>query len=223
MGGGSDRWLQCPSQARARTPASFQSAPGVGASVPRRQSSGPAGPRVPGSVFWARSKPGSSLRLASASGCGGRRGSGRTFPDLSCGEPRSPRLQRPPRGRAGRRAGGAPAAAPSPGREPPLLLRRHCGRKLRSPLGKRPPAADLGPSARGGGPGGDTGHPRGWLWAHLRPHSWHRASHPASHPFPTRDPRRSRCPSLELGGGARASFPERQVSGARRGQPARGG
>ena len=65
---------------------------GVGARVQRRAAPRAGRTRVPGSVLRAHSKPGCRLHLAAVSGSGARRGSGTTFPDLSWGEPRSPRL-----------------------------------------------------------------------------------------------------------------------------------
>lgn len=70
-----------------------------------------------------------------------RAGHGGTFRDLSWGEPRFPRLQPPPGGRAG----GARVKALRPRRERRFLLRQRSDRRLRSRLGKRHPRPISGP------------------------------------------------------------------------------
>lgn len=128
------------------------------------------------------------------------------------GEPRSPRLQPPRRWGCGGRPGGR---GPSGGRE--LLLRQHCGRKLRSPLGKRRRAAGLGRPGSGARSGvgaravtaplrlvvGPAAHAGGTAW-HL---------HPAS-PLPT--PTARAAPVWNPGPGTPASFPECRALAARR-------
>lgn len=119
----------------------------------------------------------------------------------------------------GRRAGGAPAEALSPGREQQPLLRQHCGRKLRSPLGKRPPAAALGPSARGGDRAGtqvaaEAGCSPPLPPPQLAPRGCGAArSTPLRTLSPSANPAAVAALVCKPGAGARASFPACQVSG----------
>lgn len=123
---------------------------GVGTSQPRGQRPRPPSPAFLRCPLCAH-KAGCSQHLALVPRLGRRAGRRRDLSGLFLGEPRSPRLQFPPEeGWAGRRAGplprpGAPAGSCS------FCCANNLGPRLRLPLGKRRPAADLGPWARGGG------------------------------------------------------------------------
>lgn len=116
-------------------PATLQGALGVGASLPRRRSPGPLDPRPWLSPVRAH-KPGCSLNLALVLGLRRRAGRWRDLSGTFWGVGAGWGSLSPPPASA-RGAGGAPAEAASPSGERQVLLRRHCGRRLCAPLGKR--------------------------------------------------------------------------------------
>lgn len=132
--------------------AALQGVPGVEASLPRGRPRA-AGPESLGCVLCALTKPRAVCTWPRCPGCGAGRGSGGTFPG---GEPRSPRLQPPPRGRAGPRPrpragqGAAAIAAPTP-----YTVARGSARRWVRGIGR--PISGPGPGA--GAPAGTESSP----------------------------------------------------------------